>query len=213
MCGRGGGACSGGGWGWVMWVGLDMQIGPSLRRRRVWMFWAGLCAEVDGAECCGQDRVLEASGAGERRRGGELEMGVALRGGCGLDPERSVACPGGWSIFLQLSLGPGATGRWPVCPSCPTSRDPGAPSAPLASLAASSPGTTAAGSVVSSPRPHGLCMTLEMLPPPLMPHCHSGVSRGAQEPLSHELQEQWAPRHEQLPVHLSPRLHGQVLPR
>ncbi|RLW01350.1 hypothetical protein DV515_00008154 [Chloebia gouldiae] len=133
-------------------------------------------------------------------------------GGAGLAPERGVACLGGWGIFLQLPVGPGATGRWPGRPSCPTSRDPGAPSAPLASLAASSPGTTVAGSVVSPPCHHGLCMTLVVMPPPLMPRCHSGVPRGAQEPLSHELQEQWAPRHEQLPVHLSPRLHGQVLP-
>lgn len=48
---------------------------------------------------------------------------------------------------------------------------------------------------------------------PRCPRHLSAVPRGAQEPLSHELQEQRAPRHEQLPVCLSPRLHGQVLPR
>lgn len=84
--------------------------------------------------------------------------------GAGLPQKEVWPAQGGWGISIHLSVGPGATGKWPGCPSCPTSRDPGALSALLASLAASSPGTTAAGSVVSPPCHHGLCMTLVVLP-------------------------------------------------
>lgn len=94
---------------------------------------------------------------------------MGLQCGCGLAPEGVWLARVGGGIFLQLPVGPGATGRWLGRPSCPTSRDRGAPSALLPSLAASSPGTTAAGSAVSPPCHHGLCMTLGMLPPALKP--------------------------------------------
>lgn len=82
------------------------------------MLWAGLCVEVGRAECRGQDRVLEVGGAGDCRQGCDLEMGVASQCGCGLAPGRSVACPGGQGMLLQLPVGQGQLGGgWDTHPA------------------------------------------------------------------------------------------------
>lgn len=114
-------------------------------------------------------------------------------------------------------------------------REPGVHSAPQDFLDASNRGITVGGSVVSA---HCSSSPLLMIPqatPALtasgLCQCNTGhwlhnwaprsdscicafcLLRSTQEPMSDELQEQWAVKHEFLPLQVSTRVHRQVLPR